>query len=345
MNRKRLLLFLLAALLAVGLGTAVALLTRVPIPSSAEAQIVTYTRNKPTAEVTVAILDSGGTQVQAYGHDGKIIPVPERAYEIGEITQTFTGAIAAKAVAEGRLSPNEAISEVLPLSRSAYTPTVSELLTHSSAYADYAPDNSSSARLLGKNPYTGTDINALVSAMNTFHLTSEAPYLYSFSPFGAAAMGAVISEVYDVDFYSILTIFAQTELGLTHTYVSLEKTVEYGWIWNSSDAYLASCGLTSTIGDMASYVKHYLYADEDYLRLASEPFYEASADHLLGYFWDVYNGGSILASSGETSHYAAALRIDREKQAAVIVLSNYPNDKYGDVSSIAAALLSEHTAA
>ena len=67
--------------------------------------------------------------------------------------------------------------------------------------------------------------------MNNFKLTFKPPYLYSYSRFGTAAAGACLSQVYDVDFYSILTIFASEELGLKHTFVSLDNSVENGWVW------------------------------------------------------------------------------------------------------------------
>lgn len=344
-NKKRFFLFFLLTLAVLAAGISIALFTRVPIPSGFSEQLATYTRNKPDAQITIAVISEDGTEIQAYGHDGHIIPVPDRSYEIGTVTQTFTGAITAKAVTEGRLSPNETIASLLPLARAAYSPTVYELLTHSSAYSDYTPGASSLRSLLGRNPYSCIDINAVVSGINAFKLSYEPPYLYSPSPFGAAAMGAVISEVYDVDFYSILTIFAQTELGLSHTYVSLGRTVPNGWTWSTADAFLASCGLTSTIGDMVAYAKLFLTPEIDYIRLASEPFYEVNADTSLGFYWTLTNEDHLLSASGETAHYAAQLLIDRENHLAIVILSNYSNDRYGSVASLASALRAERLSA
>ena len=337
MKQKRLLIFTLITVLVLGLGIGIAVFTRVPIPMGVENQLRVYTRNKPDAEVTIAVITPEETEITACGHDGVAIPVPDRFYEIGDLTKTFTGAIAARAVEDGKLSPNEWIAELLPISRAVYSPTVFELLTHSSAYADYAPGISGND-LTDKNPNTGISANNLVGQMRSFKLTYEPPYYYSYSNFGAAAAGAVISQVYDVDFYSILTIFAQEELGLRHTFVSLEKSVEHGWVWKDTDAYLASDGLTSTIGDMVAYARLYLNGEQSYLSLAAMPMVEINAENSCGYFWNVWNSGNVIWHAGETGHYASFLLIDRDRGIAVILLSNYGNDRYGSVQDIGTAI-------
>ena len=340
-NKRRLLISILITAVILATGIAIAWYTPVSIPDEFAGQIAIYTRNKPNAEVTVAVIKDGNTEISSYGHDGVRIPVRERYYEIGDITSTFTGAIAARAVAAGKLSPNERISELLPLPRAVYSPSIYELLTHSSAYSSYAPDLSGPANSK-HNPYSGIDANRLVAEMNNFKLTFKPPYLYSYSRFGTAAAGACLSQIYDVDFYSILTIFASEELGLKHTFVSLDNRVENGWVWNDSDAYIASLSLTSTIGDMAAYAKLYLGNGPEYLSLATDPSYEINMENDIGYFWNLTEHNNIIYHTGETGHYAAALIIDREKRMAVVVLSNYRNDRYGNVYNIGRVLLEEN---
>ena len=333
MKQKRFLIFFWLIVLVLALGICIAVFTRVPIPMGAENQFRVYSRNKPDAEITVAVITPDGTDITAYGHDGARIPVPDRLYEIGDITKTFTGAIAARAVMDGKLSPNERVSEILPLSRAVYSPTVFELLTHSAAYADFAPGIDKTG-ISGKNPYTGISANDLVSQMHDFRLTSEPPYLYSYSNFGTAAAAAAISQTYDVDFYSILTIFAQEELGLRHTFIALEKSVDHGWVWKNTDAYLASHGLTSTIGDMVAYARLYLNGKHEYLSLAAQPMVEINAENSSGYFWKVSTGGNCIWHDGETGHFASFLLIDRDRRIAVIILSNYGNDRFGNIRDI-----------
>ena len=61
---------------------------------------------------------------------------------------------------------------------------------------------------------------------------------------------------------------------------------------------------------------------------------EINADNSVGYFWNVTNSGNILWHSGETGHYASQIMIDRNRHIAVIILSNYGNDRYGNIREI-----------
>ena len=117
--------------------------------------------------------------------------------------------------------------------------------------------------------------------------------------------------------------------------------MENGWVWNDSDAYIASLSLTSTIGDMAAYAKLYLGNGPEYLSLATDPSYEINMENDIGYFWNLTEHNNIIYHTGETGHYASALIIDREKRMAVVVLSNYRNDRYGNVYNIGRVLLEE----
>ena len=340
MNKRRFFVIMGLLLATVAAGVLIAIYTYPRIPADAQGKIRLYTRNKPKAEVTVAVLSDTGDEVFAYGHDGRPIPVPDRVYELGDITMTFTGAIAAKAISEGALSPYDRLGDLLPLNRAAYSPAFYELVTHSSAYSSYAPDVYSDP-LHTRNPYSGITANHLVAEMNAFKLSYRPPYLYSYSRFGAAAAGAALSEIYDVDFYSILTIFAQQELGLTHTFIPLGDDAHKGWKWQTTDAYLASSSLASTVGDMAAYARLYLNDAVPYLSLAGNAIYEANAENSIGHFWNLSDKGRVLWHAGETDHSSAAILIDRTNRIAVIVLSNYRNDRFGSATDIAEACLLE----
>ena len=68
-----------------------------------------------------------------------------------------------------------------------------------------------------------------------------------------------------------------------------------------------------------------------------------NAENSMGYMWTVSRKGWILSQEGETGHYSSAVKIDKNNKAAVVVLSNYPNDRFGSTMDIAGALLEEIT--
>lgn len=338
MKKKRLIIAILCMLAAAGAAVAVALLTPARLVSGAENKIALYTRNKPEAELTVAVVTADDVTIRAYGHDGKEISVPDRYYELGPVTRTFTGAVTAKAVEDGVLNLQSPVSSFLTLASGTYCPMVQDLLTHSSAYADYAPGVSLSKKT---NPYSGITGTDIVSDMSSFILKYPAPYLYADSDFGVAALSTVLAKAYNVDYYSILTLFIRNALGLENTYVAVEGTIADGWQWNYDDAYIADLGLTSNISDMTEYVRILLAEPNAFIHRACDALYEVNADLHTGYFWNISPKDWILSQSGSTGHYAAAVSVDKNRGIGVVVLSNYADDRYGTAGEIADAVLQE----
>ncbi len=337
LGKKKIIIYSLILLAVILAGVLTAVLTKVSIPPLAQLRIALYTRNKPYAEVSVAVITPEGTDIRTYGHDGRMLEPSDRQYEIGAVTKTFTGALAARAVIRGEVSLSQDVSQFLPVSPGAYTPTLKDLVTHTSAYGPYMPEGG------GKNgnPYSGINDFDVLYAMNGYKLTYEAPYIYSYSDFGTAAVGIMLGDLYREDFCTVLNDFVHLDLGLRNTTVCLDTPLKNGWKWLPNDAYIASFGLVSTIQDMAQYVKQYLNGGTDYLDLSIIPLKEINEDSSIGYFWAVSKSG-LVGHGGETEHYSSQIYMDPVRGTAVIVLSNYGTDKYGSVRDIAEAIIREN---
>ena len=326
---------------------AIAVFTRPAIPAGFESKVTVYTRNKPNAMVTAAVVTDEGNIIQAYGHDGKEIEVPDIDYEIGGITKTFIGSICARAIGDGLMSYSEKAGDILPIGQYIYNASVIDLVTHTSAYGSYTAEKYSSARLrAGKNPFAGIRNSDLILAMDNFRLMQSPPFMYSYSDFGASILGLMAASSYGTDIYTLLSIYSQKELELPGTYISTddsERTPENGWIWDRDECFIAACGLSTNINDMISYARIYLDGTRSEVTEASRILCEVNNDLSVAYFWETNHDGTVLSQAGETSNYAAYITIDKVNRVAVIVLSNYPNDKYGDVTDLGQALLSEFT--
>lgn len=339
---KRILTTIICIILVLAMCLAIAVITKPSIPGGSQAKIAMYTRNKPDAEVTTAVLTKDLRIIKAYGHDGESIDVPDRSYEIGGITKTFVGSICARAIGDGIMTFNEKAGDMLPLGQGIYNASVIDLLTHTSAYGSYTAEKYSSAKLrAGKNPFAGIRNSDIILAMDNFRLLQSPPFMYSYSDFGSAILGLMVSASYGTDIYTLLSIYAQKELELPGTYIATETAVENGWLWDRDEAFIAACGLTSNINDMIAYAEIYLHPERPEITEAMRSLCEVNMDLSVGYFWELNENGNVLSQSGETSHYASKILIDKNSETAVIVLSNYPNDKYGDVGDIAWALMNE----
>ena len=331
---KRKLITITSIVLVLSLMALVYFTTSVPPVSGASAMLEQYTRNKPNAKVTVAVIRGDDEEIYAVGHDGKAIDVPDGQYNIAGITKSFTGLIAARAVTEEKLSLGSTARDYIGIAAGSYSPSVSELVTNTSAYGDYVPTALNSiASSVKTNTYTGFDASDVIYAMNDFRLNMQPPYFYSDSDFGASVLGMILADIYQQSYVELLESFAIDEFGLEDTYVP-------EGLWKTDDAYIAAYGLSSSVDDMVKYARVFLGSRSGYLAAAVAPMREVNVENSVGYMWNITDG-SVLSTGGSTGYSGAHMIIDPEHSLAVIVLSNYGSDKYGSVSDIAWAIYSE----
>jgi CubicO group peptidase (beta-lactamase class C family) len=94
---------------------------------------------------SVAIVQGGAiTYLQAYG-DGRIAPhtpaLPSMRYGIGSISKQFTAAAVLLLTEQGRISLDDPVSRFVPNLTRGNEVTVRELLSHTSGYQDYWPQD------------------------------------------------------------------------------------------------------------------------------------------------------------------------------------------------------------
>jgi D-alanyl-D-alanine carboxypeptidase len=94
---------------------------------------------------SIAIVQSGAiTYLQAYG-DGRIDPhtsaLPSMRYSIGSISKQFTAAAVLLLAEQGKLSLDDSVSRFVPNLTRGNEVTIRELLSHTSGYQDYWPQD------------------------------------------------------------------------------------------------------------------------------------------------------------------------------------------------------------
>lgn len=94
---------------------------------------------------SVAVVESNRlAYAQAYGEgriDPKAAATPEMRYSIGSISKQFTAAAVLKLQEEGKLKLDDAVSKYLSGYTRGNEVTIRELLSHTSGYEDYAPQD------------------------------------------------------------------------------------------------------------------------------------------------------------------------------------------------------------
>lgn len=107
------------------------------------AQQVLKTTGVPSASVAV-VQDGKIAYVQAYGSarlDPQMAATPAMQYSIGSISKQFTAAAILMLVEEGKLSLNDPVSKYVSGLTEGDKVTIRELLSHTSGYQDYWPQD------------------------------------------------------------------------------------------------------------------------------------------------------------------------------------------------------------
>lgn len=302
---KKILISILILIGVMAAATGVALFTRVKIPAAPEEQIRIYTRNKPKVKMTVAVIKDGDAEITAYGHDAKQIDVPDMSYDIMPISDTFAGECAAKAVLDGKMDLNSKISDYIAFEVGTYSPSIYELLTHTSAYGSYASN--------------ATTREEVVAAIDNFRLHQQPTHLYAYSHFGIKVLELVLESMYETEYDTLIQEFADSELEFKNTDVTL------------TEAY-------SNISDMIDYAGQIMSPPTNYITLSTRPLIEVNMETKVAYLWNIDENG-VINCGGDSENGSCAMLVDRESGISVIVLSNYGTDKYGGVEKIAYALL------
>lgn len=304
------------------------------IPGLSFQEALEYTTGgNPDAVITVGIIKDGQISYRVYGENGQELPTELHTYEIGSLTKTFTAALIYKAEQEGKLELTAAIDHYLKLPEGNAYPTVEALLTHTSGYKGYYLEKPMISNFLnGRNDFFGITGDMVLARLGKLSVPKE-NYQFTYSNFGFATLGQILESVYDCDFRTLMNEFVQQELGLLETKVS-EQDGDLGnyWDWKTDDAYLSAGALTSNIEDMLAYAGMQLEANA-YFDKCHESIKEINASTVqyemmgirmdeIGMAWIIDRENGILWHNGGTGNYNCYLGVSREKNMAVVVLSN-----------------------
>ena len=290
--------------------------------------------------VSVAVVEDGKlAYAKAFGESNlarHLAATAETRYAVGSISKQFTAAALLFAQEQGKLSINDKVGKYFPELTRANEVTIRELLSHTSGYEDYAPQDyiipawtkPTTAEAImghwGKKPLNfdpGTkwqysNTNYVIAGAILEKVTGERLVAFLqehiFEPLGMKSAGEwVKAGGMDADAY---TRFA---LGPPRP-VAREGD---GW-------YFAAGELSMTPSDLAKWdealLQKKILSAESYTELETEvKLKDGGATHYaLGIAVGEQRGTPTLSHSGEVSGFLASNVVFPTKNAAVIVLSN-----------------------
>lgn len=294
----------------------------------------------PSASVAV-VRDGALVYAQAYGAEQLDPPVAARTdqrYSIGSISKQFAASCILLLQEEGRLSLDDKVSRWLPGLTRADEVTVRQLLSHTSGYQDYWPQDYVPPMML--QPTTAQQI---MDRWATKPLDFDPGTRWQYSNTNYVIAGVIVEKVSGMPFFDFLRSRILAPLGLSSaTDIDVSQLVEpeatgymryalgplhpapkegKGWLFAMGE-------LSMTASDLAkwdvSLVNENLLQPESYRDLETEV---RRTDGLgTGYGLGVSVGSSgghrMISHSGEVSGFTAQNLVFPDDHAAVVVLTN-----------------------
>lgn len=260
------------------------------------------------------------------------------SYEIGSLTKTMTASLLAHASEIGELTPETTLGSLLDLDGSpASGVTLEELASHRSGLPRMSTRRSDRAKVVyavlrNRNPYT-VDVATLLEHARAAAVTDRGKF--SYSNLGAALLGQALAAHAGQDYPQLLRRQLFDRLGMSRSTTpltpgDLPSTALTGYNFDgrsqqpwTMNAYAPAGGVRSTPGDVARYAQGLLDGTAPGSS-ALEPRWEAGDGLSVGYGWFTGRIGDVALTwhNGATAGFSSMLALDREHDAAVIVLAN-----------------------
>lgn len=285
---------------------------------------------------------------------------PDTQFEIASETKTFTAALLAKALAEGKVQIDDPVSKWVPAgttvpSKDGQVITLRDLVTHRSGLAADPPNLTPN-----KANYT---VELLWAGLNNAQLQSTPGTTWLYSDWGFGLLGTVLSNILmpghaQPPFKDVVAQNLAGPLGLastaieTHT-ADLAKGYDANGpapYWDNTAALAGGGGLISTINDMALWASTNLGIGVNPLAqlLPSTVQYQAGGqsgtDMTMGMAWQLYPHAvdfpvSYAFKNGGSTGFSSATFLVPSKKWAVTVLSNGGSINHPEDNVVSAAAL------
>jgi CubicO group peptidase (beta-lactamase class C family) len=293
----------------------------------------------PSASVGV-VKDGRVVYVRAFGKARLSPPVdatPDMHYAIGSISKQFTVAAVMMLVQDGKMSVDDPVSRWFPELTRAKEITVRNLMSHTSGYEDYAPQD-----------YTipawtkPTTAQAIVHEWATKPLDFEPGTQYQYSNTNFNIVGLIVEKVSGQPFWSFLKSRVIDPVGLTHTIdldTDHDKVEPVGYfryalgplrpaLIEAPGWYFADGEIAMPVGDLLkwdisvmneSLLQHSSYAAmETPTKLKNE----RDISYGLGLTVGELNGHRVVSHTGEVGGFVASNAVIPDQKFAVAVLTN-----------------------
>ena len=290
---------------------------------------------------SVGIVQGGKIVYTAAFGQARLTPAmpaaPTMHYAIGSISKQFTTACVMLLVQEGKMSLDDPIAKWFPELTRANEVTVRNLLSHTSGYQDYAPQD-----------YTipawtrPTTANAIIHEWATKALDFDPGTQYQYSNTNFNIAGLIVEKVSGQPFWRFLSTRVLQPLGMSRTidldtqHDQLEPT---GYMRNALGPlrparmeapgwYFADGGMAMPASDLLTWdiseMNRTLLAPASYTAMETETKLRngQGIGYGLGVAVGYRSGHRVVAHGGEVGGFVASNTVFPDDKIAVVVLTN-----------------------
>lgn len=314
---------------------------------------------RQTPGIALAVITPDRVEIVTAGETGGVgtgAVTAETLFEIGSVTKVFTGVLLAKMAADGLVSLDTTVGELMPGERELDPEvagiTLRELATHTSGLPRLPEGGAFLWRLIVRpsDPYAGStpdDIFDAVAAIGADGLGTRGHFAYS--NLGVALLGRLLEAATGQSYESLLEARVLAPMGLTSTRFTedllgdprlarghrgnLQAT--RNWVL---DAYAPTGGLASNLDDMRRFLEAAMRAvpgtplGDSMARFWSDT--DGAQASGLGWALTQREGESMIWHNGRTGGYYAFIGFLRERGRGVVMLTNASHDGDGFAVSL-----------
>jgi CubicO group peptidase (beta-lactamase class C family) len=295
--------------------------------------------------ITIGVVHHAERRILTYG-----TAKPDSVFEIGSVTKTFTGLILAQMAAQGTVSLNDPVRELLPpgtVTRPSSGREITLLdLSDQHSGLPRMPDNFHPADRA--NPYADYDAELLYAFIAKHGVERPPDTSFGYSNLGVGLLGHALAKKAGLSYPELLEQQVIGPLGLKNTATALTPGMKAHFIQGHSanhqparawdlDALAGAGALRSDASDMLTYLEAQLHPDRlpasASSTLAGQTLSsaikesqilraDAGGGMQIALNWLHIDADGSYWHNGATGGYSAFALFNPEKDFAVVVLSN-----------------------
>lgn len=331
------------------------------LDSSINKTVQQYLQDKKAVGISIGLLINNQSYFYNYGETkagNNNLPNNKTVYEIGSITKAFTGILLAQGVLEKKLSLDDDIRKYLKssypnLEYRGVAIKIKDLSNHTSRITRIFPNMWERQEYDSLNPFCGYTKALLFEGLSKMKTDSFPGIAYSYSNMAVALLGAILEDVYNEDYYKLVSNYILFPCKMHNTYLDL-SSVPAGIIAWPHDEYRkpvslwhlfdvpAMGALRSTSSDMIRFIEANNRPISPAFALSHQPTW-GNHDEGIGLNWFLHTspeGIHVLEHGGGTGGSRSSLQCFPELNAGFVILTNSLANRRELEKEIAAIVIS-----